>query len=533
MSILAANLTRLQFFQKVPGKMHVWYYVQNSDGSRVQEVFLRIGRRRIPMYPADKRFHGYLERTFDPLDPAFIYHARVFVGSGLKAATIASRASTERAPEVLGRLWFWSSRRKVSEKEHVRRPSLPRILTWPLGVLLILGYNLALPFYRFRILVLTNPERLGHLAGNTEIFLAEQSLGLHGSKPDKTILYIPQHNFVEGYGYLNTHGKVANECLLNSWRKHCWIVREKYIPQQSVGLLRKYCPEAVGRMRDHGHRDIFNVLPRTKPAFELPAHHRKEGERYLKETGLAGKKWVCFHSRSDAHLKKVYESLTGDLDAARYSYRNTDPKTFYPALQYLVDKGYYVIRMGIEEKPWSFQHPMAIDYAIQPRHDWMDIFLIEQCAFFLGNTSGIYALAEICRRPVVFTNFAPLGHFYSFNENYLTIFKRMVDATSGDVIPIATLRKERLLETIHQDKWRRKNYTYVNNTPEEIVEVVQEMVARMEGNWQESEQNDVLQKQFAAGFKRNEFHQKIRGRVGSTFLQNNVSWLIEESEIQT
>ena len=68
-------------------------------------------------------------------------------------------------------------------------------------------------------------------------------------------------------------------------------------------------------------------------------------------------------------------------------------------------------------------------------------------------------------------------------------------------------------------------------TAEEILQAVLEMEARLNGNWEESEEDQQLQDQFWEIFRShqgfNKFHGKIHpeARVGAHFLRNNPEWL--------
>jgi hypothetical protein len=72
----------------------------------------------------------------------------------------------------------------------------------------------------------------------------------------------------------------------------------------------------------------------------------------------------------------------------------------------------------------------------------------------------------------------------------------------------------------------------IENSPEEIRDVAIEMVERMEGTWQNQENDDILQKLFWDLFPSNladtkgvPLHGKIYSYFGAQFLRNNRDWL--------
>ena len=75
-------------------------------------------------------------------------------------------------------------------------------------------------------------------------------------------------------------------------------------------------------------------------------------------------------------------------------------------------------------------------------------------------------------------------------------------------------------EILH-DKW---GIEVIKNTPEEILDAVIEMEARLNGTWKTTEEDNELQRRFWSFFKSSPHHNpdgKLRGRIGSNFLKQN------------
>ena len=72
----------------------------------------------------------------------------------------------------------------------------------------------------------------------------------------------------------------------------------------------------------------------------------------------------------------------------------------------------------------------------------------------------------------------------------------------------------------------------IENTPEEIRDLVIEMVERLEGTWQPQEDDEALQCKFWEVFPTDaksedaiKLHGEIRSYFGAAFLRNNRAWL--------
>ena len=72
----------------------------------------------------------------------------------------------------------------------------------------------------------------------------------------------------------------------------------------------------------------------------------------------------------------------------------------------------------------------------------------------------------------------------------------------------------------HED-YKKNGIELINNTPEEITEVVDEMEKRIIGTWEDSEEDNELQKRFWSHFKSSDYFGIVKGKIGRQFLKDN------------
>jgi putative glycosyltransferase (TIGR04372 family) len=87
-----------------------------------------------------------------------------------------------------------------------------------------------------------------------------------------------------------------------------------------------------------------------------------------------------------------------------------------------------------------------------------------------------------------------------------------------------------LLETGIGDKVTPRELTPLDitiheNTPEEVLDAVKEMVARLDGTWIETDEMRQRQERFRAIFKKYRPEQKMTARINDAFLLKNPNWL--------
>ena len=66
-----------------------------------------------------------------------------------------------------------------------------------------------------------------------------------------------------------------------------------------------------------------------------------------------------------------------------------------------------------------------------------------------------------------------------------------------------------------------KGIELINNTQQQIVDVVEEMEKRLDGTWKNNEEDDELQKRFWSHFESSNKHGIIRSKIGAKFLREN------------
>jgi putative glycosyltransferase (TIGR04372 family) len=86
---------------------------------------------------------------------------------------------------------------------------------------------------------------------------------------------------------------------------------------------------------------------------------------------------------------------------------------------------------------------------------------------------------------------------------------------------------------LHTSDFESKGIQIIENTPEEIRDIVIEMAERLNATWQAHEDDEELQRRFWEIFPTDAvdahqgrpLHGEIRARFGAAFLRNNRDWL--------
>lgn len=143
-------------------------------------------------------------------------------------------------------------------------------------------------------------------------------------------------------------------------------------------------------------------------------------------------KYVCLHMRSH----KTYSDKT----LARE--RSCDEKNYYEAINFLIKKGYKVVRMGDQNMPRMKAINGLFDYAhSQLNNSINDQYLIANCEFYIGTTSGIWGLAWMLEKDMIIVN-NPSWEYSSPNSYSVDLYKRVFDKKNSRYLKLSEWIKD-------------------------------------------------------------------------------------------
>lgn len=310
----------------------------------------------------------------------------------------------------------------------------------------------------------------GETAARLDLWVKAQALGLIG--PARAVLLAPP-------------GVAANRALLAYWARHVEVIedpaaiaamQERY--RGNVVFL-DYVPIGDGRTlrRDLAHAAVHGAWEAQgrAPLLSLDADHAARGRALLRRQGMPDDAWfVCLHVREPGfHGDEAPWSLN--------RHRNAGVADYLPAIQAIIKRGGWVVRIGDASMRPLPALPRCIDYAHADwREDWCDLVMIAAARFYLGMPTGPYSVAMAFGVPVLGTNWFPLG-FWPFCSGDLLLHKRLVSRRDGRPLSIAESLRPGLMGGLEPAVFDAAGLDIVDNTADEIAEAVEEMLDRLDG----------------------------------------------------
>ena len=275
---------------------------------------------------------------------------------------------------------------------------LVKSLIWMFALVILVVLKCCQPLVRFQLCVV-GFHRYGHLALEPEIFLAEQEVIKEiGASPRRVI----------NIWSLGPVAKQSNRYLASKWKQELFVVPSWLVSSlHSVGSFFPILKLSEPKLSVRGN---LNGLDKTDPHLSFTSEEIALGEKSLVEIGINPNiPYVCLIVRDGGHY-----ASKGDVETHGYELLNFDVDTFVPAVKYLVNEGFQVIRMGSgNEKLISETINGVIDYSnSKSRSEFLDVFIAATCEFAVSTQTGPDAVCMLFRRPVLYVDVTRYSQFF-------------------------------------------------------------------------------------------------------------------------
>lgn len=319
--------------------------------------------------------------------------------------------------------------------------------------------------------------------------------------------------------------------LIQIMKRYIQIIDETNIEMWKYVLCRFPKVEFNKYWEEYTKRNNAKLLKpeNTVRYFILTEDEKKEGQYKKQLMGLENP-YVCFSSRDAGYLDVIAPKLNRIYKYR--DYRDSDINRFNLSANYLEGKGITSVRVGRYMKN-KVDFGNCIDYSTHYYDEFMDIFLMLECKFYVGDTNGICSLPMSFNKPVALKNYFPFlmdtwGAFPQTSQNLL-IFKKYYKKREERFLSLdEMLQLEANTKVIYDARrFLQLGIEVVENSAEEILDLVMEMNARIDGEWIETQEDIELQEEYRNIYKKwckkKNFNENAvyQGRIGALFLRKN------------
>mgnify|MGYP001444510227 CR=1 FL=1 len=356
--------------------------------------------------------------------------------------------------------------------------------------------------FNFR-LINVNHKRIGHLCCDVFCLIQDSKI----------------NNLSFKYILLADKKTVANNYVLNYIKQYVFVIDNSFLCKFMFPLTKhRLSLKDVNEYSVDLNKGLFIKYIRyfensKTPFFKISDEDISLGKKKLKQLGIPENAWyVCIHSRDSLY------SGGKEKDYGQ-AFRNLDINDYKLAIQEIVSRGGYCIRMGAKSKN-SIKIDGLIDYANHElKSEFMDVFLSANSKFYLCNSSGLYCLGTLFGNvPAACTNVAPLGASLVWSKRELSIPK--LYSKNGKLLRFKDVFNKSCANYRTDNEFTESNIVLINNSKQEIRDLVIEMFQRIEDkNFKYSNEDELLQIRYKSLMNSSNYSFGGTSRIGRSFLK--------------
>lgn len=271
-----------------------------------------------------------------------------------------------------------------------------------------------------------------------------------------------------------------NPYLINLYQKHLVFVKNKFLLllliflsysiflRENVVDLDTNCEKCDLSRILNTYRDKFG-----SPLVEIPMDDLGHLISEISEFVDVEKKFVCVHARESGYKYNLYK------DEKRTT-RNSNINTYETAFEFLVSKGYLIIRMG-DKSMAKLTHLKEkfgnniFDYAHSNiKSSRMDAYLFSHCEFSIVCNSGPSEIPSIFNKGIITVNGYTAVNALRFYEGDVSIFKKIQNKSTKKNINIKKLFQHPFDKPLQRHELDKFGYSLIDNSEAEILNAVKD-----------------------------------------------------------
>ena len=319
-----------------------------------------------------------------------------------------------------------------------------------------------------------------------------------------------------------------NKQLAIMYRRHVTIIGHRQrllsefmrfvIPILRIEIKGQMTPQTANRMELWNSRTVTLNFSKSE---------MRRGEALNRELGISPKlPMVCL-----AFASKKYREATdyvvpkgkNPYPSTRHNLFDIIPNiaTYVPVITNLASAQVQVVRTGtyeVEKLPEGLGE-FVIDYALKKQSPFGDVWLYSHCLFALAAGSGSHWFASMFNKPSVLTDQFQLWGTYGDQDLFIP---QLCYLKKNDCLaPFEWMLQQENWNWALDDHRLGIQYDILKNSSQEIIDVIDEMLARLNGRWVESDEDVELQARFRKILELRKPQDRNPARMGAKFLREH------------
>jgi putative glycosyltransferase (TIGR04372 family) len=294
-------------------------------------------------------------------------------------------------------------------------------------------------------------KRVGEMVDQTAGVLRAKQLGMLKYKP---VLLLSERDEISNSAFL-PYLKDAFEIITEQKDAQAYLT-QPIVPRLDTYLM--YFNDDVFGHASEYEAPLNDLVHRTdlpKHLFELKSSTRSIAQKFLQKFGLKNDdKFVTLHVREE-----------GYVDHSTHFHRNSNPQLFQNSIDYLVEQGIKIVRIGHPKMTPLREQAGFIDLTRVERPGEVDLYLCASNWFYFGSSSGPLSIAYQFGRPSLLIDFFPFG---TARPNCFHQTKSFYENDKSRMLSFNELKQMDLDTVFSADVYNRKHLNALGATENEI-----------------------------------------------------------------
>jgi len=173
----------------------------------------------------------------------------------------------------------------------------------------------------------------------------------------------------------------------------------------------------------------------------------------------------------------------------------------------------------------KFNGELAYSDPDEFRSEFMDIYLIEKSAFFIGSTSGLWGIPYLFNTPQVNINHIPF-HDATLGENDIWLPKKLWLVDKKRYMNFREILSIPRAQMLQGDFYINNRIEVIDNTSDEILEAVLEMLDKIDGKLSYTAEDDYYWSKLKNMYSKDSPAKYSLSRISKSFLKKYSNLLV-------
>ena len=304
------------------------------------------------------------------------------------------------------------------------------------------------PFVKIRFFPLIT-NRIGHLAEDLNLILSKKKR---------------ENNFTIDIAYLK-YDYICNNSFYDEFVKRKFLVLPKFVIEPFYKIFFILSSKHVFFENFLTHKRIskksgWENFNENDVNFHLSNKLIEKGNQFLEKKKINPSKIVCINIWNANHLK--------DTDWSHHSHRNGNFYNYLLAINYLIAEGYTVIKVGRSNNKININNKNFIDCSYNINEDYLDLFFINICKFYISNSTGLDHLAFAFNKPMLI-NTPTINDYFTERKNIIYLLRPYFSKIEKKELNIDQIINKKLSFKLKSNFFKEQDVEIIDNSPEQIL----------------------------------------------------------------